>query len=160
MQKQSVDLAGVSFSNRQKLYKKFAQSDEKSVLVVRRKDNPGDYNAIEILTFMGESLGYFPRTVAAEYAPLIDRGLQLPVVFKDFYNNGSWKHMVVEVSQIPIFVINALPKVNLNPLVSQKPIAISNEHKIQFIEIANMQIRNAFDAISSAQKMIEKLSEP
>ena len=73
-------LAGVTFEGRQKTIKQFAFPKSKYELV-RQPDNQYDENAI-MVTAAGHDIGYLPKYLAAELAPIIDAGQKLNVQFR------------------------------------------------------------------------------
>ena len=73
-------LAGITFEGRQKTIKKFAFPKSKYELV-RQPDNQYDENAI-MVTAAGHDIGYLPKYLAAELAPIIDAGQKLNVQFR------------------------------------------------------------------------------
>lgn len=66
--------AGVSFANRQKFLCGLQNAKKARLTLVREPGNPHDRNAIKILahTTTRFMLGYVPRAVAAELAPIMD----------------------------------------------------------------------------------------
>ena len=73
-------LAGVTASDAQKNIKKFGCKDIGSFALVREPDNPHDPNAIRV-EIAGFYLGYVPRHIAKDLAPLIDKGERYTALF-------------------------------------------------------------------------------
>ena len=73
-------LAGVTFDGRQTTIKKFAFAKTKYELV-RQPDNEYDPNAV-MVTAAGHDIGYLPKYLAAELAPVIDAGQKINVQFR------------------------------------------------------------------------------
>ena len=69
-----VKLTGVSFGNAQDNIKTFAKPDIRWFAMVREPENPKDPNAIRVALFGEFFLGYIPKDVAAQLAPLMDSG--------------------------------------------------------------------------------------
>jgi hypothetical protein len=55
-------------------------SSEFNVRLVREPDNQYDANAVAVTSLAGRTLGYLPRAVAGEYAPVLDRITGLAIV--------------------------------------------------------------------------------
>ena len=73
-------LAGVTFEGRQQTIKKFA-FPKSNYELVRQPDNEYDENAI-LVTASGHDIGYLPKYLSAELAPIIDAGQKLNVQFR------------------------------------------------------------------------------
>ena len=69
-----VKLTGVSFGNAQDNIKTFAKPEIRWFAMVREPENPKDPNAIRVALFGEFFLGYIPKDVAAQLAPLMDAG--------------------------------------------------------------------------------------
>ena len=69
-----VKLKGVSFNNAQDNIKIFAKPEIRWFAMVREPDNPDDKNAIRVALFGLFFMGYIPKDVAAQLAPLMDSG--------------------------------------------------------------------------------------
>ena len=69
-----VKLTGVSFGNAQDNIKIFAKPEIRWFAMVREPENPHDPNAIRVALFGEFFLGYIPKDVAAQLAPLMDAG--------------------------------------------------------------------------------------
>jgi hypothetical protein len=70
----TIKLAGVQFGACQDNIKKFAGPGVGDFELVREPDNPADQNAIRVALFGHFELGYVPRPIAKELAPLMDNG--------------------------------------------------------------------------------------
>jgi hypothetical protein len=66
-------LAGVTFGDAQENIKMFGCPDIGSYALVR-EDNPHDPNAIRVSLFDQHFMGYIPRDIAMELAPMMDAG--------------------------------------------------------------------------------------
>lgn len=69
----TTKLSGVTKRNAQENIKKFGWADMDSFVLVREPHNEHDPNAIRV-ELAGYFLGYIPRKIAEEYAPLMDKG--------------------------------------------------------------------------------------
>ena len=69
----NTKLAGVTFGDAQENIKKFGCADIGSFALVREPENPYDPNAIRVC--LGPFyMGYLPKSVAQNLAPLMDNG--------------------------------------------------------------------------------------
>jgi hypothetical protein len=59
----------------------FGNPDFPTYTLVREPDNPHDPNAIKVMIARVVFLGYVPREIAAELAPLMDGGTQFDAFF-------------------------------------------------------------------------------
>lgn len=72
----TTKLAGVQFDNAQENIKKFCCQDIPNYALARDPGNPYDSNAVKVM--IGDIyLGYLPKVVAAQVAPLMDNGTHL-----------------------------------------------------------------------------------
>jgi hypothetical protein len=88
-------LAGVTFGSRQHYIKKYARNSQKWWLI-REPDNKFDPNAIRVCVSKWKAdVGYIPKKLAQELAPVIDAGVDLKVGFhlKLFNENDLSKPM-------------------------------------------------------------------
>ena len=69
-----IRLAGVSHGDCQKNIKLYAGPGVGDFELIREPDNPHDKNAIRVALFGHFKLGYIPRPIARELAPLMDSG--------------------------------------------------------------------------------------
>ena len=96
-------LSGVTFKDAQKNIKTFGRPDIGSFALVREPNNAFDPNAIRVTVAGVIHLGYLPRDVAKELAPLMDAGRQLMAFF--FSRNVSARHdtvgLTVEIREVP-----------------------------------------------------------
>ena len=74
-------LVGVTFNNAQKNIRTFGNGDIGSYGLVREPDNPLDPNAIKVMLAGVVFLGYVPREIAEELAPLMDQGREFTAFF-------------------------------------------------------------------------------
>ena len=65
-------IAGVSFNGRQAYVKNLSIGDP--LMLLREPGNQYDQNAIKITTIEGMQIGYIRAKLAAELAPLMDKG--------------------------------------------------------------------------------------
>lgn len=70
----TVKLAGVSYGDCQANVKQFGCPDIGSYALIREPDNPHDSNAIKISLFDIWPMGYVPKRIARDLAPLMDEG--------------------------------------------------------------------------------------
>jgi hypothetical protein len=74
-------LAGVTVEDAQENIKKFGCKDIGSYALVREPDNPHDPNAIRVALAGVFYMGYVPRDIAKDLAPLLDEGKRLFALF-------------------------------------------------------------------------------
>jgi hypothetical protein len=67
-------LVGVTFEDAQENIRKFGCEDIGSYALVREPDNPHDPNAIRVALAGAFYMGYVPKHIAKELAPLLDAG--------------------------------------------------------------------------------------
>jgi len=77
----TTKLAGVSFGNAQENIKKFGCRDIMTYALIREHENIHDPNAIKVSLFDIFFLGYVPKHVAKELAPLMDLGRTFLAIF-------------------------------------------------------------------------------
>ena len=90
---EGVPIVGVTFNNRQEAIHKM-ELDE-VIQLVREPNNAYDPNAIQVKRLTGEEIGYIPRYMAEDIAPLMD--VYGPIV----YGTVSWL-MGVEVRGVRV----------------------------------------------------------
>ena len=93
-----VMVQGTKFDNRQKIANLVNPGD---TLEMRREpENHFDHDAVALL-FRGERVGYIPREIARQLAPVLDRGEKLSAVVKTIYkanpSPGASKIPVVDI---------------------------------------------------------------
>ena len=76
-----VKLAGVSFGNAQSNIKTFGSPDIRWFALVREPDNQHDSNAIRVALFGEFFMGYIPKDISRELAPMMDLGMDLDAEF-------------------------------------------------------------------------------
>ena len=81
MQNIVTKLVGVTDRRVQGHIKTFGNKDFGSYTLVREPENPYDPNAIKVTAAGVAFLGYLPREIAAELAPLMDEGMQFNAFF-------------------------------------------------------------------------------
>ena len=69
-----IKLTGVSYGACQENIKKYAGPGVGDFELIREPDNLNDHNAIKVALFSHFGLGYIPRQIARELAPLMDSG--------------------------------------------------------------------------------------
>jgi HIRAN domain len=74
-------LAGVSFGSAQKNIKMFGSRDIMTYALIREPENKHDPNAIKVCLFDIFFLGYVPKHIAKNLAPLIDSGKTFLAIF-------------------------------------------------------------------------------
>lgn len=67
-------LTGVSFGDCQSNIRKWGCADIGTFAVIRELDNTHDPNAVRVSLFGLHDVGYLPRRIAQDIAPLIDSG--------------------------------------------------------------------------------------
>ena len=67
-------LSGVTFGDAQANIKKFGCEDIGSYALIREPENPHDPNAIRVSLFDQYFMGYIPKHIAKDLAPLMDAG--------------------------------------------------------------------------------------
>lgn len=70
----TTKLAGVSFGDAQENIKKFGCQDIGSYALIREPDNSHDANAIKVSLFDIWFMGYVPKVIAKDIAPMMDAG--------------------------------------------------------------------------------------
>ena len=77
----TIKLAGVSFGNAQENIKKFGCQDIGSYALIREPDNSHDANAIKVSLFDIWFMGYVPKDIAKNLAPMMDDGRMFDAEF-------------------------------------------------------------------------------
>jgi single-stranded-DNA-specific exonuclease len=80
MKSHKIKLAGVTVGDAQENIKKFGCRDIGSFALVREPNNPHDPNAIRV-ELAGLYLGYLPRHIAKDLAPVMDVGRRFIALF-------------------------------------------------------------------------------
>ena len=70
----TTKLAGVTFRDAQENIKKWGCKDIGTYALIREPDNLHDTNAIRVSLFDQHFMGYIPKTIARELAPMMDSG--------------------------------------------------------------------------------------
>ena len=89
----TTKLAGVSFGNAQEHIKKFGCRDIMTYALIREPENIHDPNAIRVSLFDIFYLGYVPKHIARNLAPLMDLGRTFLAIFAQ--RNESLYHDTV-----------------------------------------------------------------
>ncbi len=74
-------LSGVSFGDTQKNIKQFGCEDIGSFVLIREPDNLHDPCAIRVSLFDIWFMGYVPKNIAKDLAPMMDAGREFDVEF-------------------------------------------------------------------------------
>jgi hypothetical protein len=77
----NVKLAGVSFGDAQDNIKQFGCQDIGSYALIREPDNTADKHAIRVSLFDIWFMGYVPKHIAKDLAPLLDEGRTFLAMF-------------------------------------------------------------------------------
>jgi hypothetical protein len=77
----TTKLSGVTFGGAQDNIKTFGNKDIGSYALIREPENPHDQNAIRVTLFGKIFMGYMPKEIAKELAPLMDSGRQFMAFF-------------------------------------------------------------------------------
>ena len=77
----TTKLAGVSFGGAQENIKKFGYRDIMTYAIIREPDNIHDPNAIRVSLFDLFFMGYVPKHIARDLAPLMDSGRNFRAYF-------------------------------------------------------------------------------
>jgi hypothetical protein len=88
-----IKLAGVSHGDCQKNIQMYAGPGVGDFELVREQDNPYDKNAIKVALFGHFELGYIPRQIAKELAPIMDSGMRFVAEYQ--FRNQSPYHEIV-----------------------------------------------------------------
>jgi group I intron endonuclease len=83
----------------------------------REPTNPNDQNAIKVKphNFKSEDwIGYIPREIAKDLAPILDRGSQYYCVIENIYTHRSSPRFVLQLSTFPV-PANSPPKTQPSP---------------------------------------------
>lgn len=89
----TTKLAGVSFGNAQEHIKQFGCRDIMTYALIREPENIHDPNAIKVCLFDIFFLGYVPKHVAKNLAPLMDLGKTFIAIFVQ-RNESSYHNTV------------------------------------------------------------------
>ena len=74
-------LAGVSYGNAQEHIKKFGCRDIMTYALIREPENIHDPNAVRVSLFDLFFMGYVPKHIAKDLAPLMDSGRKFQAYF-------------------------------------------------------------------------------
>jgi hypothetical protein len=74
-------LSGVTFGGAPENIKTFGNNDIGTYALVREPENPHDPNAIRVALFGKIFMGYVPKEIAKDLAPLMDSGRQFMAFF-------------------------------------------------------------------------------
>ena len=77
----TVKLSGVSFGNAQSNIKTFGSPDIRWFALFREAGNQHDPNAIRVALFGELFMGYVPKEIARELAPMMDSGMEFDAEF-------------------------------------------------------------------------------
>ncbi len=77
----TIKLAGVTFGDAQNNIKLFGCRDILTYALIREPDNPHDPNAIRVTLIDKWFMGYIPKHIAKDLAPLMDVGINLVAYF-------------------------------------------------------------------------------
>ena len=99
-----VKLSGVSFGNAQENIKTFGSPDIRWFALVREPDNQHDSNAIRVALFGEFFMGYIPKDVAAQLAPLMDSGRLFDAEFVNIN-----RHPYHEVVGLTVKIVEVVP---------------------------------------------------
>ena len=86
-------IVGVTFRDAQENIKTFGNEDIGSYALIREPDNPHDPNAIKIALVGIIFMGYVPKEIAKDLAPMMDEGRQFLAYFVS--RNESPRHKTV-----------------------------------------------------------------
>ena len=89
----TIKLAGVTFGDAQDNIKLFGCPDILTYAVIREPDNPHDPNAIKVSLFDIWFMGYVPKDIAKDLAPMMDAGRDFLAYF--VCQNKSPYHEIV-----------------------------------------------------------------
>ena len=81
MYQKTIKVKGVTFKNAQRNIWTFGSGDFRTFDLVREPDNFFDPNAIRVTVATVVFLGYVPKEVAQEMAPLMDQGRNFTAFF-------------------------------------------------------------------------------
>lgn len=92
-----IKAAGVTFGNRQTALEHLMHYPRARIaLTLVRESNPHDPNAVAVIAAVvgkgSAKLGYLPREWAALFAPLLDRGVAVPVCFETVTGGRTYGH--------------------------------------------------------------------
>ena len=77
----TTKLSGVSYGDCQANLKQFGCPDTGYCILIREPDNPHDPNAVAVSLGGVWHMGFIPRNLAAELAPLMDTGKEFDAEF-------------------------------------------------------------------------------
>jgi hypothetical protein len=99
-----VKLTGVSFGNAQENIKTFGCPDIRWFALFREPGNQHDPNAIRVALFGEFFMGYVPKEIAHELAPMMDSGIEFDAEFVCVN-----KHPQHDIVGITVKIIEAAP---------------------------------------------------
>ena len=96
-------LAGVTFRNAQRNIWTFGSGDFDRFDLVREPNNPSDQNAIRVTIGGVVHLGYVPKELAKELAPIIDEGRKLTAFFVSRNQDPTHRTvgLTVRIEEVP-----------------------------------------------------------
>jgi len=93
----TIKLAGVTFDDCQDNIRKWGCRDIGSFALDRETDNPHDPNAVRVSLFGIYEMGYLPREVAQNIAPLMDTGRTFLAEFVSRNEYASYENVGLTV---------------------------------------------------------------
>ena len=96
-------LSGVTFDDCQDNIKEWGCRDIGTYALVREPKNPHDPNAVRISLFGIHDMGYLPRSVAQEVAPLMDEGRTFLAEFVHRNEYAAYKNVGLTVRIVETF---------------------------------------------------------
>jgi len=91
----TTTVAGISFENRLGICGSCVKGEE--LMLAREPDNEHEPNAVMVVRFTGEVLGYLTRDDAAIYAPLIDDRVLIKTYFGTLSYFDRWFDAYIEL---------------------------------------------------------------
>ena len=100
----TTKLVGVSFGDAQKNIKQFGCKDIMTYALIREPDNAYDPNAIQVSLFGIWFMGYVPKQIAKNLAPLMDAGRRFLAYFvrrneSPYHKTVGMTVMIVETTE-------------------------------------------------------------
>ena len=100
----TTNLAGVSFGDAQQNIKQFGCKDIMTYALIREPGNAHDPNAIQVSLFGIWFMGYVPKSIAEELAPIMDAGRRFLAYFvrrneSPYHETVGMTVMIVETTE-------------------------------------------------------------
>ncbi|MFC1839806.1 HIRAN domain-containing protein [Thermodesulfobacteriota bacterium] len=117
-------LVGVTYEDAQENISKFGWPDIPNYVLVREPGNPHDHNAIRVALFAHYYMGYIPRYIARDLAPMMDSGRVFDVQFykRNEIPNSDIVGLTVRIVEVMPSVGIRTPKTKMRSFISSSKI--------------------------------------